>query len=161
MLNKDIKTPLCSTISLKMMTIIIIFISFNFDTTHKCRRPCDEVMPPACLRRLSLSATVNDMSHTNPNYIYDLHSANTGTKSKPSTESFSIFTQLATSWAVKPVCVNSFSWNFLLTHAGKCRASDSRFLISRFLVETPEPVGGPELEKRAFFLYLPLLSMET
>ena len=40
---------------------------------------------------------------------------------------------------------------FLLTHAGKCRASDSHSLISRFLVETPEPVGGLELEESAFF----------
>lgn len=39
---------------------------------------------------------------------------------------------------------------FLLTHTGKCRASDSHSLISRFSVETPEPVGGPELEKSPF-----------
>lgn len=39
---------------------------------------------------------------------------------------------------------------FLLTHTGKCRASDSHSLISRSSVETPEPVGGPELEKSPF-----------
>lgn len=65
-------------------------IHVSVDPRHHTS-PCDKVMKPACLRRLSFSATVNDMSHTNPNYIYDLHCANTGTKSKLSTESFSIF----------------------------------------------------------------------
>lgn len=48
---------------------------------------------------------------------------------------------------------------FLLTHARKCRASDSRSLISRFLVEAPEPVGGLELPLVAFsvciYLFFP------
>lgn len=83
-----------------------------------------------CLRELSLSASawmIRAMRSRSP--IYDPPFASAGIKSKPSTESWAYFCSWLTSRAVKPVCVNVFICVFCW-RAGKCRASDSRSLIS-------------------------------
>lgn len=114
--------------------------------SDKCRRPRDKVTKAAYSRRLSLSFTVNDMSHKYPNYIYGLLTR----------------AQNQRAWIIQHIYLagnfvgsqtwqrECLHWYFTLTHAGKCQAGDSDSLISRFLLETPEPVGGLELEKKGF-----------